>query len=227
MRWLLRCSTMQHPCCPEQRHLHQTRCVRDLHSLGMQTQHVQRRGWALYDLLVLYNCKTAALARGLCGRHGGGRTKACSTEACKTLAQARGRCKRHGAYGWCKLDGCTTPAVQGFEHCTTRSGGKKRKPCPVSGCTTTSHLYPRVSVANMEAVQTNANAGSQAAPNAIYGFLKTCKTHGGSGYCEHPSGCITPALSYGANCKKHTPCKKYNRILSVIFTNNKTTTPWD
>ena len=40
--------------------------------------------------------------------------------------------------------------------------------------------------------------------NRIYGFLKACQKHGGSGYCQHPSGCIAPATKYGAYCKKHT-----------------------
>eukprot|EP00729_Bicosta_minor_P014961 gene14961-biopygen25201 len=85
------------------------------------------------------DCKTYTKARGLCVRHGGGRTKVCNIEGCKTFAQARGRCRRHGAHGWCKVDGCTTPAAQGFEHCFKHGGGKKRKPCSVAGCTTPSN----------------------------------------------------------------------------------------
>lgn len=34
--------------------------------------------------------------------------------------------------------------------------------------------------------------------------LQACTTHGGSGYCQHPSKCITPATKYGVNYKKHT-----------------------
>ena len=44
--------------------------------------------------------------------------------------------------------------------------------------------------------------------NQSYGFLKTCQKHGGSGYCQHPSGCIAPATKYGANCRKHTKKEK-------------------
>ena len=84
------------------------------------------------------NCNTAAHARGMCYRHGGGSSKVCAIEGCKTLARARGRCTKHGADGWCKVEGCTTPARKGFEHCIAHGGGKKKKPCSVAGCTTTS-----------------------------------------------------------------------------------------
>eukprot|EP00729_Bicosta_minor_P006350 gene6350-biopygen21847 len=144
------------------------------------------------------DCTTAAHSRGFCGRHGGRSTKVCDIDGCKTLAQARGRCKRHGAYGWCKVDGCTTPAAQGFEHCIAHGGGKK--PCSVAGCTTTS---------DRKGLCGKHGGGKEECRiagcfNTSYGFLKTCTTHGGSGYCQHPSGCITPATKYGANCKKHT-----------------------
>eukprot|EP00729_Bicosta_minor_P032479 gene32479-biopygen11147 len=157
--------------------------------------------------ICLFNdCTTAAQSRGLCGRHGGGRTKVCDIEGCKTRAVARSRCKRHGAHGWCKVDGCTTPAAQGFEHCAAHGGGKKRKkkPCSVAGCTTT--------------CQSKGLCGKHGGgpkeckiagcTNHSYGFLKTCQTHGGSGYCQHPSGCIAPATKYGANCTKHTKKEK-------------------
>eukprot|EP00729_Bicosta_minor_P006739 gene6739-biopygen22873 len=85
------------------------------------------------------DCTTAAASRGLCVRHGGGRTKVCDIEGCKNLALARSRCARHGAFGWCKDDGCTTPAAPGFEHCVAHGGGKKKQPCSVAGCTTTSY----------------------------------------------------------------------------------------
>ena len=153
------------------------------------------------------DCTTAAQSRGLCVRHGGGSAKkVCDIEGCKTLVQARGRCRRHGAYGWCKIDGCTTPAAQGFEHCIAHGGGKKkkRKPCSVAGCTTTSKCKGLC----------HQHGGGQdeckiaGCTNQSYGFLKTCKTHGGSGYCQHPSGCIAPATKYGANCTKHTKKEK-------------------
>eukprot|EP00729_Bicosta_minor_P006421 gene6421-biopygen18847 len=150
------------------------------------------------------DCTTAAQTRGLCVRHGGGRTKVCDIEGCKTLAQARGCCTRHGAYGWCKGDGCTTPAAPGFEHCIAHGGGKKKKPCSVAGCTTTSArkgLCCKHGGGKKECRIAGCTSQS-------YGFLKTCQKHGGSGYCQHPSGCITPATKYGANCTKHTKKEK-------------------
>eukprot|EP00729_Bicosta_minor_P032835 gene32835-biopygen27606 len=146
------------------------------------------------------DCTTAAHSRGSCSRHSGGRTKVCDIEGCKSLAKARGRCARHGAYGWCKGDGCTTPAAQGFAHCIAHGGGKKKKPCSVAGCTTNSSkrgLCGKHGGGNDECKIAGCTSQS-------YGFLKTCKTHGGSGYCQHPSGCIAPATKYGANCTKHT-----------------------
>eukprot|EP00729_Bicosta_minor_P032865 gene32865-biopygen8777 len=150
------------------------------------------------------DCTTAANARGLCGRHGGGRTKLCDIDGCKTLSLARGRCGRHGAYGWCKVDGCTTPAARGFEHCIAHGGGKKKRPCSVAGCTTTSRAK------GLCGKHGGGNGACQIAgcTNQIYGLLKTCKKHGGSGYCQHLSGCITPATKYGANCTKHTKKEK-------------------
>eukprot|EP00729_Bicosta_minor_P007312 gene7312-biopygen16920 len=151
-----------------------------------------------YGFCTFDDCKTYAKARGLCGRHGG--AKVCDSEGCKTLSQARGRCARHGAFGWCKIDGCTTPAAQGFEHCYAHGGGKKKKPCSVAGCTTTSYC---------KGLCCKHGGGKQeckiaGCTNQSYGFLKTCQKHGGTGYCQHPSGCITPATKYGANCAKHT-----------------------
>eukprot|EP00729_Bicosta_minor_P006751 gene6751-biopygen7171 len=152
------------------------------------------------------DCTTAAQSRGLCVRHGGGKTKVCNIEGCKTLAQARGRCTRHGAHGWCKVGGCSTPAARGFEHCIAHGGGKKkkRKPCSVAGCTTTSYrkgLCGKHGGGKDECKIAGCTSQS-------YGILKTCRTHGGSGYCQHPSGCITPATTYGANCRKHTKKEK-------------------
>eukprot|EP00729_Bicosta_minor_P032487 gene32487-biopygen21135 len=150
------------------------------------------------------DCTTAAQTRGLCVRHGGSSSKVCGIEGCKTLAQARGRCARHGAHGWCKVDGCTTPAAPGFEHCTTHGGGKKRKPCSVAGCTTTSARKGLC----WKHGGGNSECRLAGCTNQSYGFLKTCTTHGGRGYCQHPSGCITPATKYGANCRKHTKKEK-------------------
>eukprot|EP00729_Bicosta_minor_P011680 gene11680-biopygen2360 len=148
------------------------------------------------------DCTTAANARGLCARHG--RTKVCDIEGCKTLAHARGRCARHGAYGWCKADGCATPAAQGFEHCIKHGGGKKKSPCSVAGCTTASNRKGLC----CEHGGSKEECRIAGCTNRIDGFLKTCMTHGGRGYCQHPSGCITPATKYGANCRKHTKKEK-------------------
>eukprot|EP00729_Bicosta_minor_P032833 gene32833-biopygen17581 len=151
--------------------------------------------------ICLFNdCTTAARARGFCVRHGGGRTKVCDIEGCKTRVEARGRCVRHGAYGWCTVAGCATPAARGFEHCVAHGGGKKKKPCSVAGCITPSN---RKGLCGKHGGG-NGECKIAGCSNTIYGFLKTCTTHGGSGYCQHPSGCITPATKYGANCKKHT-----------------------
>eukprot|EP00729_Bicosta_minor_P006349 gene6349-biopygen21846 len=146
------------------------------------------------------DCTTAAKSRGFCARHGGGRTKVCVIEGCKTIEVARSRCVRHGAHGWCKADGCSTPAARGFEHCAAHGGGKKNKPCSVAGCTTTSALKGLCCKHGGRKEECRI-AGCT---NQSYGSLKTCKTHGGAGYCQHPSGCITPATKYGANCMKHT-----------------------
>eukprot|EP00729_Bicosta_minor_P015262 gene15262-biopygen27155 len=159
-----------------------------------------------YGFCTFDDCTTAAQSRGrgLCARHGGGSTKVCDIEGCKTLALARSSCGRHGAYGWCKFDGCTTPAARGFEHCITHGGEKKRKPCSVAGCTTTSRckgLCGKHGGGNGECKIAGCSSRS-------YGFLKTCTTHGGRGYCQHPSGCIAPATKYGANCTKHTKKEK-------------------
>eukprot|EP00729_Bicosta_minor_P004223 gene4223-biopygen8033 len=167
---------------------------------GLCTKHGAKK------ICTFNDCTTAAQSRGVCWRHGGGsmRTKVCDIEGCKTLAHARGRCVRHGAYGWCTVDGCTTPAAQGFEHCVAHGGGKKKKPCSVAGCTTTSHRK------GLCGKHGGGKDECQIAgcTNQMYGFLKTCKKHGGSGYCQHPSGCIGPATKYGANCKKHTKKEK-------------------
>eukprot|EP00729_Bicosta_minor_P032666 gene32666-biopygen11569 len=161
---------------------------------GLCTKHGAKK------ICTFNDCTTAAHSRGVCWRHGGGRTKVCDIEGCKTLAKACGRCARHGAFGWCKDDGCTTPARQGSEHCIAHGGGKKEKPCSVAGCTTTSRSKGLCGKHGGG----NGECRIAGCTNQIYGFLKTCKTHGGSGYCQHPSGCITPATKYGANCRKHT-----------------------
>eukprot|EP00729_Bicosta_minor_P005649 gene5649-biopygen2162 len=144
-------------------------------------------------------CDTGAVKDGLCRKHGA--KKICTFNDCTTAAYSRGLCARHGG-GKTKVDGCTTPAAPGSEHCGAHGGGKKkkRKPCSVAGCTTTS---------NCKGLCGKHGGGKDECKIAgctshSYGFLKTCRTHGGTGYCQHPSGCITPATKYGANCYKHT-----------------------
>eukprot|EP00729_Bicosta_minor_P032765 gene32765-biopygen30560 len=159
---------------------------------GLCTKH-GANGFCTFD-----DCKTYAKARGLCSRHGG--TKVCDIEGCKTLAAARSRCARYGAHGWCKGGGCTTPAAPGFEHCIAHGGGKKKKPCSVAGCTTTSGARGLCGKHGGG----NGECKIAGCTNQSYGFLKTCQKHGGTGYCQHPSGCITPATKYGGNCRKHT-----------------------
>eukprot|EP00729_Bicosta_minor_P033009 gene33009-biopygen27662 len=156
------------------------------------------------------DCSNGVVARGLCYAHGA--RGFCSTGGCNSGAVKDGLCEKHGAngfcthgaFGWCKVDGCTTPARQGFEHCVAHGGGKKKKPCSVAGCTTTSSargLCGKHGGGNGECLIAGCT-------NRMYGFLKTCRKHGGSGYCQHPSGCIGPATKYGANCTKHTKMEK-------------------
>eukprot|EP00729_Bicosta_minor_P019574 gene19574-biopygen9469 len=162
-----------------------------------------------YGVCVFPDCNsTAQLPTGVCSRHGGGSTKVCRIEGCKTLARSRGRCSKHGANGWCKSDGCTTPAFSGSEpHCHMHGGGKKKKPnkpCSVAGCTTRS---TRRGLCWKHGGRSD-KCWIPGCTNRKYGVLKICQKHGGSGYCLHPSGCITPALKYGANCWKHTKKEK-------------------
>eukprot|EP00729_Bicosta_minor_P023087 gene23087-biopygen25435 len=154
------------------------------------------------------DCTTAAQARGLCVRHGGGSRKACNIDGCKTLAASRSRCTKHGANGWCKVDRCTTPAAPGFEHCIKHGGGKKkkRKPCSMAGCTNPSRSTGLCSSHGGGRAREECRIAG--CTNKMYGFLKTCQTHGGSGYCQHPSGCNTPATKYGANCYTHSKKEK-------------------
>lgn len=74
-------------------------------------------------------CTTAAIARGLCRKHGGKRVL-CKQEDCNNVAVARGKCKRHGALPVCSEPGCTTRA-SGRGLCS-RHGG--RGFCRFEGC---------------------------------------------------------------------------------------------
>eukprot|EP00729_Bicosta_minor_P032959 gene32959-biopygen13735 len=94
---------------------------------GLCTKHGAKK------ICTFNDCTTAAQSRGLCGRHGGGNTKVCDIEGCKTLAKARGRCTRHGADGWCKVDGCTTPAARGFEQLLHRTRWREEEEAVLRG----------------------------------------------------------------------------------------------
>ena len=93
-------------------------------------------GHGAYGRCQIDGCSTAlGSGTSYCGTHGGRKTKPCIEPGCNTGAQKNRRCSRHGANGWCKFDGCTTPARQGFVHCIRHGGGKKKQ-CSVPGCTT-------------------------------------------------------------------------------------------
>ena len=94
-------------------------------------------GHGAYGRCQIDGCSTAlGSGTSYCGTHGGRKTKPCIEPGCNTGAQRNRRCKRHGAYGWCKFDGCTISARQGFVHCIRHGGGKKPKQCSVAGCIT-------------------------------------------------------------------------------------------
>ena len=145
-------------------------------------------------------CDTAVHLRGRCCKHGGGSRKVCKEEGCTTLAKARGVCTLHGAYGTCKLEGCATSTISGASHCWKHGGGRN-KPCSVAGCTTTSKrkgLCAKHGGGQAKCVSggcTNKMVGNK---------WKTCRTHGGLGYCAHTPGCVMPATKLGGNCYKHT-----------------------
>eukprot|EP00729_Bicosta_minor_P032861 gene32861-biopygen12700 len=149
------------------------------------------------------NCKTAAVGKGRCWRHGGGNTKECKVKDCDTLARARGLCRKHGAYGTCTTKGCTTNANTGSPHCVKHGGGKK-KPCSVAGCTTPSQRKGLC-------VKHGGGPGRCYAgkcTNVIVGMWMTCGKHGGHGECSHPSGCRYPVIPRTKKngrgfCKKH------------------------
>eukprot|EP00729_Bicosta_minor_P032926 gene32926-biopygen23636 len=149
------------------------------------------------------NCKTAAVSKGRCARHGGGKTKVCKVKDCDTLAHARGLCGKHGAHGTCTTKGCTTNAQPGFQHCFKHGGGKK-KPCSVAGCTTPSQ---RKGLCKKHGGGPGrCYAGN--CTNVIVGMWMTCGKHGGHGECAHPSGCRYPVLARTKKdgrgfCKKH------------------------
>ena len=160
---------------------------------GLCTKH------SIRPICLFYDCTVVSLTRGLCVRHGGGRTKMCEIEGCKTLAHARGRCVRHGAYGWCKVDGCTTPAARGFEHCIKHGGGKKKKPCSLAGCTSISHKRGLCSKhgRGTRKICLFYNCTTPARTRGL------CGRHGGAStkVCE-TEGCRTLAQARGL-CRRH------------------------
>ena len=146
------------------------------------------------------NCTTAAIGgKGRCSRHSGGSTKVCKMKGCTTLAAARGVCVKHGALGTCQYESCTTSPSNGSQHCI-KHGGKKKKPCSVAGCTTTSVRKGLC-----------AKHGGGADPcfisgctNTMVSKLLTCRKHGGFGYCSLQPKCWTPAIKIGGKCHEHT-----------------------
>eukprot|EP00729_Bicosta_minor_P033071 gene33071-biopygen3929 len=149
------------------------------------------------------NCKTAAVCKGRCARHGAGRKKECKVKDCDTLALARGLCGKHGAYGTCTNKGCATSARTGSQHCYKHGGGKK-KPCSVAGCTTNS--VRKGLCGKHGGGPGRCYAGN--CTNQIVGMWMTCGKHGGHGECAHPSGCRYPVLKSTKKdgrgfCKKH------------------------
>ena len=108
----------------------------------------------------------------------------------------------------CKCEGCTTNARSGSSHCR-KHGGEKKKPSPVVGCTTNSlrkGLCSKHGGGPGECVFggcTNQQTGRK---------WKTCAAHGGIGYCTYSEPgadilagkCLTPAIKWGGNCRKHT-----------------------
>ena len=156
------------------------------------------------------NCTTAVKARGRCTKHGGGSRKDCKEEGCTARAAARGLCRKHGAYGTCKFARCTTNAYSyGSPYCSKHGGGGKRKPCSVAGCTTASALR--------DLCKKHGGGPGKCVFGGCTNVMKstkrkTCHTHGGLGYCNYtePGGdillgkCLTPAIKWGGNCKKHT-----------------------
>ena len=101
----------------------------------------------------------------------------------------------------CKFAGCTTNAYKG-SYCAKHGGGKRK--CSVAGCTTGSErkgLCAKHGGCRDECVFgscTNQQMG---------GMWHTCVTHGGKGYCTYilAGKCLTPAIKWGGNCRKHTP----------------------
>eukprot|EP00729_Bicosta_minor_P016828 gene16828-biopygen9392 len=156
-----------------------------------------------YGFCSFGNCKTAAVGKGRCARHGGGRTKECKVKDCNTIAVARGLCSKHGAHGTCATKGCTTNAQTGFQHCFKHGGGKNT-PCSVAGCTTPSKR--KGLCAKHGGGAGRCYAGN--CTNVIVGMWMACGKHGGHGECAHPSGRRYPVLKCTKKdgrgfCKKH------------------------
>eukprot|EP00729_Bicosta_minor_P021015 gene21015-biopygen16327 len=169
-----------------------------------------------FGICTAWRCKTNARTgkKGLCLKHSKDKP-ICSASGCSNGVVARGLCYAHGANGFCVADGCNTGAIKdglcskhgakkklprGFGRCYAHGGGKKQKRKPWRAAPP-----PRVAKASV----VNIGGGKDeckiaGCSNRIYGFLKACQKHGGSGYCQHPSGCLAPATKYGAYCKKHT-----------------------
>ena len=177
-------------------------CSTKVHARGLCNKHGTRKNCSFN------NCTTAAKARGRCKKHGGGSRKVCKEEGCTTLAQARGVCKKHGAYGTCKFEGCTTNANSGSSYCC-KHGGRK-KPCSVAGCITNAY---RKGLCTKHGGGRDACVFGGCTTTQIGRKWKTCRAHGGLGYCTYiyleegggivDSKCLAPARKLGGNCHKH------------------------
>ena len=145
------------------------------------------------------NAQSGSSHCGKHGKHGGDSRKVCKMEGCSTLAVARGVCFKHSACGTCTFDGCTTNAIPGSKHCYVH-GGRRNKPCSVAGCITAS---ARKGLCTKHGGGESKCWIAECTSKAV-SKLKLCYKHGGFGFCAHPSGCRTPALTFGGNCRRHT-----------------------
>ena len=166
-------------------------------------------------------CTSAVKARGRCRKHGGvSKKKVCTEEGCTTFAYARGVCAKHGANGTCMFAGCTSNAKSGSSHCFKHGGGN-HKPCSVAGCTTASN---RKGLCGKHGGGPGECVLGGCTNKMVSNKWKTCITHGGRGYCAYTeeggggiltSKCLTPAIKWGGNCRKHT--SNWQRCFAMPF----------
>ncbi|GLE04108.1 hypothetical protein PINS_up013019 [Pythium insidiosum] len=73
-------------------------------------------------------CKSQALSKQLCMRHGGG--PRCIVEGCNNGAKLRNHCFQHGGSTTCLAEGCSSKAKR-FGYCWSHGGGRI---CAEEGC---------------------------------------------------------------------------------------------